>query len=69
MAMRIVFGLLLIAIAVVWAALWSAAAGTTTETGIWNTATWTVLAVGGLALIPLADGLYLLFRAARSFVR
>ncbi len=67
--MRIVFGLLLIAIAVAWAAFWSAGAAMTTETGNWNSTTWAVLAVGGLALVPLAGGLYLLFRAARSFVR
>jgi len=64
--MRIIFGLLLIAIAVVWAAFWSAGAAMTTETGIWNSMTWAVLAVAALALIPLVAGLYLFIRALRN---
>lgn len=61
--MRIVFGVLLIAIAFIWAALWSAAAGTTTETGIWNSTTWTVMGIAALGLIPGAGGLYLVASA------
>jgi len=67
--MRVVFGLLLIAIAAAWAAFWSAGAAMTTETGIWNSMTWAVLAVAGLALIPLAAGLYLLVRALPNLGR
>lgn len=57
--MRIVFGVLLIAIGFVWAAVWSAAAGTTTETGIWDSATSALMIVAALGLIPGAGGLYL----------
>lgn len=67
--MRIIFGLLLIAIAVAWAAFWSAGAAMTTETGIWNSMTWAVLAVAGLALIPSAAGIYLIVRAVRNLGR
>jgi hypothetical protein len=58
--MRIILGLVLIAVGFCWAAFWSAAAGTTTETGMWNSTTWTVMAVAALGLIPGAGGLYLL---------
>jgi hypothetical protein len=58
--MRFVFGILLIAIAIGWAAFWSAGAAMTTETGIWNSTTWAIMAVAGLGLIPLAGGLYLI---------
>jgi len=67
--MRIIFGLLLIAIAVAWAAFWSAGAAMTTETGIWNSMTWAVLAIAGLALIPLAAGIYLIVRGVRNLGR
>ncbi len=63
MAVRIGFGILLTVIAFCWAALWSAGAAMTTETGIWNQATWTIMGVAALGLIPLAGGLYLLARA------
>ncbi len=65
---RAIFGILLILIAVCWGALWSAAAGTSTETGIWNEATWTLMAVAALGLIPLAGGIYLLARAFLSAI-
>jgi hypothetical protein len=67
--MRIIFGLLLILIAFGWAAFWSAGAAMTTETGIWNSMTWTAMAIAGLGLIPLAGGLYLIARAVRCFKR
>lgn len=57
--MRIVFGVLLIAVGFVWAAFWSAGASTTTETGIWNSATSALMIVAALGLIPGAGGLYL----------
>ena len=60
------FALLLIVIAIAWAAFWSAGAAMTTETGIWNSMTLAVLAVAGLAFIPLAAGLYLIVRALRD---
>jgi hypothetical protein len=61
--MRIIFGVLLIAIGFVWAAFWSAAASTTTETGIWNSATSALMIIAALGLIPGAGGLYLVGRA------
>jgi len=67
--MRIIFGLLLIGIAVVWAAFWSAGAGMTTETGIWNSSTWALMVVAALGVIPLAGGLYLLASGLRKLVR
>jgi hypothetical protein len=67
--MRIIFGLLLITIAIVWAAFWSAGAAMTTETGIWNSMTWAVMAVAGLALIPFAAGIYLIVRAMLNLGR
>jgi hypothetical protein len=57
--MRIVFGVLLIAIAFIWAAFWSAGAAMTTETGIWDSTTWAVMGIAALGLIPGAGGLYL----------
>lgn len=54
--MRIVFGLTLVAIGFCWGAFWSAGAAMTTETGIWNSATWAVLVVAALGLIPFAGG-------------
>lgn len=69
MGMRIFFGLLLVAIAVAWAAFWSAGAAMTTETGIWNSMTWAVFAVAWLGLLPLAVGIYLIVRALRNLVR
>jgi len=62
----LIFGLFLIAITVVWAAFWSAGAAMTTETGIWDSMTWAVLSVAGLALIPLAAGLSLIVRVLRD---
>jgi len=67
--MRIMLGLFLITIAVAWAAFWSGGAAMTTETGIWNAATWAVFAVAWFALLPLAAGLYLIVRALRNLVR
>ena len=66
--MRVIFGLMLIGIAIVWAAFWSAGAAMTTETGIWNSSTWAVMAVAALAVIPLAGGLYLLARASAIWI-
>ena len=66
--MRIIFGLLLIGIAVVWAAFWSAGAAMTTETGIWNSSTWALMAAA-LGVIPLTGGLYLLASGLRKLVR
>ena len=66
--MRAVFGVLLIVIAVCWAAFWSAGAAMTTETGVWNETTWAVMAVAALGLIPLAGGVYLLARALASAI-
>jgi hypothetical protein len=57
--MRIVFGVLLIAIGFIWAAFWSAGAAMTTETGIWDSTTWAIMAIAALGLIPGAGGLYL----------
>jgi hypothetical protein len=59
MTMRIVFGVLLFLVGFVWAAFWSAGAAMTTETGIWNSATWTVMIIAALGLIPAAGGCYL----------
>lgn len=61
--MRIVFGVLLILVGFAWAAFWSAGAGSTTETGIWNSATLTLMIIAGLGLIPLAGGVYLVASA------
>jgi len=68
--MRIIFGVLLIAIGFVWAAFWSAGASMTTETGIWNSATSALMIIAALGLIPAAGGLYLVgsavFRLAKN---
>jgi hypothetical protein len=61
--MRIFFGLLLIAIAFCWAAFWSAGAGMTTETGVWNNTTWVLMFVAALGLVPAAFGITLIIRA------
>ncbi len=34
----------------------------TTETGIWNSATWTIMAVAAVGLIPFCGGLYFCVR-------
>lgn len=69
--MRIVFGVLLIVIGLVWAAFWSAAAGTSTETGIWNSTTSTLVIIAALGLIPGLGGLFLvgsgLYRFASKY--
>jgi hypothetical protein len=67
--MRIVFGLILLAIGFCWTAFWSAGAAMTTETGIWNSATWAVMAVAALGLIPFAGGICLLASAIRRSIR
>jgi len=67
--MRAIFGLLLIAIAIVWAAFWSSGAAMTTETGIWNSTTWTIMAVAALGLIPFAGGIYLVVSAVVKALR
>lgn len=59
MTMRIVFGVLLLAVGFVWAAFWSAGAGSASETGIWNSTTSALMIIAGLGLIPLAGGCYL----------
>jgi len=61
--MRVVFGIILIVIGFCWAAFWSAGAAMTTETGIWNEATWTVMAIAAFGLMPAAGGLALFVRA------
>jgi hypothetical protein len=68
MAARLIFGVLLLIIGFCWGGLWTAAAGTSTETGIWNEATWSLMAIAALGLIPLAGGIYLLVRAVLSAV-
>ncbi len=60
--------MLLIALAVAWAAFWSAGAAMTTETGIWNSATWALMAVAAFALLPLGTGIFLLVRAAQFWL-
>ena len=57
--MRIVFGVLLMVIAFIWIAFWSAAAGTASETGNWNSAMSALMIVAALGLIPGLGGLYL----------
>ena len=57
--MRIVFGVLLLAVGFVWAAFWSAGAGSASETGIWNSAASALMIIAALGLIPLAGGCYL----------
>ena len=66
---RIFFGLLLVVIAFVWAAFWSAGAAMTTETGIWNETTWVVMGIAALALVPFVGGICLLARAALALRR
>ncbi len=58
--MRIFSGLLLIAIGFVWGAFWSAGAGMTTETGVWNSATWALMGIAAAGLLPAGLGLYLI---------
>jgi len=65
--MRIVFGLILIFIGFVWAAFWSAGAGSSTETGIWNSATSALMIIAALGLIPGLGGLYLVGSALYHF--
>ena len=67
--MRIFFGVLLIVIAVCGGALWSARAAMTTEAGICNATTWTVMAVAALGLIPAGASIYLLARAVAAIGR
>ena len=66
--MRIVFGLLLIIIAFVWGAFWTAGASMTTETGIWNSGTWAIMGVAAVAIIPLVAGFYLLGRGFANLI-
>ena len=66
---RIIFGLLLIALAFGWAWFWCAGAAMTSETGVPNSMTWAALAVAALALIPLAGGIYLIVRFAWRITR
>jgi len=63
MIMRIIFGVLLFAVGFAWAALWSAGAGSSTETGIWNSATTSLMIIAALGLIPAAGGCYLVASA------
>lgn len=63
MTMRIVFGVLLLAIGFVWAAFWSAGAGSASETGVWNSAMTTLMIIAALGLVPLAGGCYLVVSA------
>jgi hypothetical protein len=69
--MRIVFGAILIFIGFVWAAFWSAGASSSTETGIWNSATTALMIIAALGLIPGLGGLYLvgsaIYRLARKY--
>ena len=58
--MRIVSGLLLIAIGFVWAAVWSGGAAMSTETGIWSSSTWALIGVAAAGLLPAGLGLYLI---------
>ena len=57
--MRIIFGVLLFLVGFAWAAFWSAGAGSSTETGIWNSATTALMIIAAFGLIPLAGGCYL----------
>lgn len=57
--MRIVFGVLLLIVGFIWAAFWSAGAGSASETGVWNSATTALMMIAALGLIPLAGGCYL----------
>jgi hypothetical protein len=59
MTMRIIFGVLLLAVGFVWAAFWSAGAGSTSETGVWNSAATALMIIAALGLIPAAGGCYL----------
>ena len=52
--MRVIFGIILILIALVWASFWSGGAAMTTETGVWNSATWALMAIAAAGLIPFA---------------
>jgi hypothetical protein len=38
----------------------------TTETGVWNSATWALMAIAAAGLIPFACGLYLVLRLGRN---
>jgi len=58
--MRIVFGLLLIAIGFVWGAVWSGGASLSTPTGNWNSTTWALMGVAAAGLLPAGLGLYLI---------
>ena len=51
--MSVIFGIILILIAFVWA-FWSGGAAMTTETGVWNSATWALMAIAAAGLIPFA---------------
>jgi len=63
---RVIFGIILILIAFVWASFWSGGAAMTTETGVWNSATWALMAIAAAGLIPFACGLYLVLRLGRN---
>jgi hypothetical protein len=59
---RILFGIFLMICGFCWAAFWSAGAAMTSETGIWNSATWAIMLVAALGLIPFCGGIYLCAR-------
>jgi hypothetical protein len=63
MTMRIVFGVLLFLVGFVWAAFWSAGAGSASETGVWNSAMTALMIIAALGLIPAAGGCYLVVSA------
>ena len=63
--MRIVAGLLLIGMGFVWGAFWSAGAGMTTETGVWNSSTYALRGVAAAGILPAGLGLYLIGSAFR----
>jgi len=63
--MRIFFGLLLIAIGFVWAAVWSGRASLSTPTGAWNSTTWALMGVAVAGLLPVGLGIYLIGSAIR----
>jgi len=61
--MRLVGGILLALFGFCWAAFFSAGAAMTTETGIWNSTTWIVMAIAALGAIPFLGGIYLCVRS------
>jgi len=58
--MRIFFGLLLIVIGFLWAAVWSGGASLSTPTGAWNSTTWALMGVAAAGLLPVGLGIYLI---------